>query len=311
MLAVAFEVVSVHGWAFWIWTPETKRWTNPKYAPKESPREQLDFAKKYFDAKDYTAAYNEFRKLVKHYADSVEAPEAHYFMGQCLEETGKYYEAYQAYQKIIDKYPFSPRTEDVLQREYAVAQKLLDYRKKVIGIDFTGENAAIEIFRKIVENAPYGARAAASQYKIGLSMKAKGFFAEAREEFQKVLDNYPESEWSAAAKYQIAVCTAKSSLEAPYDQTQTQEAKEKFSEFVRNHPDADLSQEAGTRLDELSGKEAESNYKVAAFYEKQEAYDSAKIYYRYVIKNFPKSAWAQKALERLRGIELLQIEKRK
>ncbi len=304
LLALFF---SQSAYAYWIWTPESKRWTNPKHAPKESPQEQLNFAKGYYEAKDYQAAISEFKKLIKFYSDAVEAPEAQYYMGLCLEELGKSYEAYQSYQKIIDKYPFSQRTSDVLQREYIVAQKLLDYKKTVAGIDFTAENVAIEIFRKIIENAPYGKYAAASQYKIGLTLKAKAYFTEATEEFQKVLDNYPESEWAEPSKFQIALCAAKSSLDAPYDQTLTQEAQDKFNEFVRVHPDAEITQQAEERLGELKAKEGQHNYEIGQFYERQKAYDSAKIYYRYVIKYFPRSTWAEQAAARIEALERKEL----
>ncbi len=295
--------VAQNAFAFWIWTPQSKKWTNPKYAPKESPQEQLVFAKSYYEAEDYETAMREFNKLIKHYPDAVETPEAQFHVGLCLEEFGKYYEAYQAYQKVIDKYPFSTRTQDVLEREYIVAQKLVDYRTSFIGINMTGETAAVEIFRQIIENAPYGKYAVASQYKIGLVNKAKGFFHDATEEFQKVVDNYPESEWADPAKFQIALCADRSSLEAGYDQTLTEEAKEKFKEFVRRHPDAELSGQAAERIEALRDKEAESQYLIGQFYEKQKAYKSAKIYYNYMIKSFPKSAWAIKSLERLQLLE--------
>jgi len=208
-----------------------------------------------------------------------------------------------SYQKIIEKYPFSTRTDDVFKREYIVAQKLLDQKTKLVGIDFTGENVAIEIFKKVVENAPYGKYAAASQYKIGLTLKAKGYFKEATDEFQKVVDNYADSEWSEPAKFQIALCAAKSSLDASYDQTLTQEARDKFNEFVKTHPEAELSQEAEAKISELKDKEAESSYKIGQFYEKQKAFDSAKIYYNYVVKNFPNSAWYAKAVEKIQALE--------
>ncbi len=289
--------------AFWIWTPQTKKWTNPKYAPKESPQEQLVFAKSYYDSEDYETAIRELRKLIKHYPDAVEAPEAQFYLGSCLEELGKYYEAYQAYQKVIARYPFSARTQDVLEREYIVAQKLVDYRTSFVGINMSGENAAVEIFRQIIENAPYGKFAAASQYKIGLVNKAKGFFQDANKEFQKVVDNYPESEWAEPAKFQIALCADRSSLDASYDQTLTEEAKEKFREFASKHPDAELSGQATERIGALRDKEAESQYLVGQFYEKKKAYKSAKIYYNYVVKSYPKSPWAIKSLERLQLLE--------
>jgi outer membrane protein assembly factor BamD len=300
---LAFCFVSQTAWAYWIWTPESKKWTNPKYAPKESPQEQLKFAISYYEAKDYRVSMDELKKLIKYYADAVEAPEAQYYMGLCLEELGKYYEAYQALQKVIDKYPFSTRTDDVLQREYIVAQKLLDYRTQFIGISMTGENAAIEIFRKVIENAPYGKYAAASQYKIGLALKAKGYYQEATSEFQKVVDDYPDSEWADPAKFQIALCADKSSLDSAYDQTLTQEAQKKFDEFVGTHPDAELSTQAQERIDILRDKEAESQFKVGKFYEHEKSLESAKVYYQFVAKNYPKSPWAEKSLERLKAIE--------
>ncbi len=289
--------------AFWIWTPQSQKWTNPKYAPKESPQEQLVFAKSYYEAEDYETAMREFSKLVKYYPDAVETPEAQFYLGLCLEEMGKYYEAYQAFQKVIAKYPFSTRTQEVLEREYIVAQKLLDYRTSFVGINMTGENAAVEIFRQIIENAPYGKYASASQYKIGLVNKARGFFHEATDEFQKVVDNYPESEWAEPAKFQIALCADRSSLGADYDQTLTEEAKEKFREFIKKHPDAELSSQAAERIEVLRDKGAESQYLVGQFYERQKAYKSAKIYYNYVIREFPQSAWAIKSLERLQLLE--------
>jgi len=293
--------------AFWIWTPQSQRWSNPKFAPKESPQEQLKFAVTYYEAEDYETAMREFNKLIKHYPDAVEAPEAQFYLGLCLDELGKYYEAYQAFQRVIAKYPFSTRTQDVLEHEYIVAQKLVDYRTSFIGINMTGENAAVEIFRQIIENAPYGKYAAASQYKIGLVNKAKGFFQDATREFQKVVDDYPESEWAEPAKFQIALCADQSSLDADYDQTLTEEAKEKFREFVKKHPDAELSNQAAERIDALRDKEAESQYLVGQFYEKQKAYKSSKIYYNYVVNNYPKSPWAIKALER---IQMLERERR-
>lgn len=308
LLLLVWFALSQAAFAFWIWTPETKKWVNPKYAPKESPAEQFNFAKSYYDAKDYVLAYKEFKKLVKYYADAVEAPEAQYYMGLCLEEMGKYYEAYQALQKVIDKYPFSARTDDVLQREYIIAQKLLDYKSNVVGIEFTGDNVAVEIFQKIITNSPYGKYAAASQYKIGLVYKAKSFFQEANQEFQKVVDNYPNSEWADPAKFQIALCAAKSSLEPAYDQTLTQEAKDKFNEFIKLHPEAELSDEARDKIVELRDKEAESNYKIGMFYEKQKACESAKIYYRYCIKTYPRSEGALKSLERIKLLEAKEMK---
>ena len=82
-----------------------------------------------------------------------------------------------------------------------------------------------------------------------------------------------------------------------------QDAKQKFEEFVREHPDAVLSKDAEQNISQLKEKEAASSYNIAVFYEKQKAYKAAKIYYENVVENYSDSPWAVKALERLQLME--------
>jgi outer membrane protein assembly factor BamD len=76
-----------------------------------------------------------------------------------------------------------------------------------------------------------------------------------------------------------------------------------FEEFVKEHPDAALSRDAEKNIEDLKEKEAKSNFDIGFFYERQKIYDSAKLYYNFVIENYPKSIWAAKALERLQTLE--------
>ena len=105
---------------YWIWTPKTQKWINPKTAPKPTPKEQFDFAKSLYDIKKYEEAKREFDKLLRSYPKSFEAAESQYYLGLIQEEQGNLYEAYQAYQKTIDKYPFSERIPEIIEREYKI-----------------------------------------------------------------------------------------------------------------------------------------------------------------------------------------------
>lgn len=290
-------------YSYWIWSPKTGKWTNPKYQIKPTPKLQLEYALEFYHQKNYNEALREFKKLIKKYPKSYEASEAQFYVGACLEDQKKFYEAYQAYQKVVDVYPFSERINDVIQREFEIAQTFISGKeRKALGF-LPLENPAIEILNKIIENSPYGLLAPQAQYKLGLLLKSLGRYSEAEEEFEKVIRNYPQSEWAEPAKYQIAVCLTSISPKPDYTQEATEEAREKFEEFVRTHPKAKLTSEAETRLKELKEKEAESNFKIASFYEKQKDFKSAEIYYRYAVENYPESMWAAKSLERLRILE--------
>ncbi len=290
--------------AYWIWTPKTGKWINPKNLPKENPQEQLVFAKSFYDVKKYEDAKREFRKLLKTYPKSAEAAEAQYYLGLAEEEQGKLYEAFQALQLVIDKYPFSERIQEIIEREYKIAEKFMGGQKrKALGVTLPVENPAIEIFTKVVENSTYGPLAAQAQYKLGLVLKGLLRYYEAEDEFNKVVSRYPDSEWSAAAKFQIASCRSSLSKGFAYDQGAAQEAKEKFEAFVKEHPDAVLSLDAEKNISEIRQKESEANFNIARFYEKQKDFNSAKIYYNDIINNYAQSSWAPQAAERLRIME--------
>lgn len=290
---------------YWIWTPKTGKWSNPKTAAKPTPKEQFDFAKSFYEQKKYDEAKREFNKLLKTYPKSFEASESQYYLGLIQEETGDLYGAYKAYQKVVDKYPFSERIQEIINREFNIAEKFMGgYRQKTMGVALpVAENPAIEIFGKVVENSSYGPKAPVAQYKLGLLLKSLLRYYEAEEAFNKVISSYPESEWASAAKFQIAACRAAVSRGPAYDQGAAKEAKEKFEEFVKEHPEAELSNEAEKNIGKLKEEEAEANFNIAAFYEKQKEYASARIYYEDIINKYPDSPWAQKAQERLKSME--------
>lgn len=303
-LLLVFTFSSSPAQAFWIWTPKDGKWTNPKTAVKPSPKEQFDFAKKLYEAKEYEDAKREFKKILNSYPKSNEAAESQFYLAQIENDQGNLWGAYQAYQKVIDKYPFSGRITDIIEREYNIAEKFFSgAKRKALGMAIPVENPAIEIFQKVVDNSQYGPLAAKAQYKLGLVYKSLSQFYEAEDAFNKVVVNYPDSEWPAAAKFQIASCRASLSRGPAYDQVASKEAKDKFEEFVRANPDAELSKEAEKNIDSLSEKEAESNYDTARFYEKQKNYKSAEIYYTAIVEGNPRSSWAAKARERLKIME--------
>jgi outer membrane assembly lipoprotein YfiO len=290
--------------SFWVWTPKTGKWVNPKYAVRPTPQEQLEYAQTLYNDKKYKDAKREFQQLIRYYPRAAEAAEAQYFLGLCEEAQDNLFEAYLNFQKVIDKYPFSKRIQEVIEKEYKIAESFMAGKtRQVMGINLPVENPAIEIFRKVIENSTYGPLAASAQYKLGLILKSLGMYLEAEEEFQKVIANYPKGEWTDAAKFQIASCRASISKGPDYDQEATSEAKAKFEDFVKEHPDVALSREAENNIQKLREKEAESAFSAGVFYEKQKRYDSAKIYYNHVIDEYSQSIWAARSLERLQSLE--------
>lgn len=291
-LVILFSLSLNTAYPYWIWTPKTGKWINPKTAVKPTPKEQFEYSMAFYNEKKYEDAKREFKKLIKSYPKSFEASESQYYLGLTEEAQGNLYEAYLAFQKVIDKYPFSERIQEIIEREYKIAEAFISGEKrKALGITLPVENPAIEILTKVIENSTYGPLAPKAQYKLGIVLKGLLRYYEAEDAFNKVISNYPNSEWVEPAKFQIASCRAAVSRGADYDQGAAEEAKQKFEDFVKEHPDAVLTQDAEKNIGMLMDKEAEASYNAARFYEKQKEYKAAKIYYNDIIENYPDSPW--------------------
>jgi outer membrane assembly lipoprotein YfiO len=298
--------------AYWVWTPGSKKWINPKYAPKDTPREQYDYAMQFYLAKDYKKAISEFKKLIKAYGQSELAPDAQYYIGRSYEELREYYAAFLAYQKVIDLYPRSELTEEILERQYKIGNLYFSGQKeKLLGVSILPAlDKAVEIFEKVVNNSPYGKYADLAQYKLGECYKKNEEYKEAAEAFGKVVNNYPKSLLYEQAKYEMAYCTYKMSFKAHYDQEPTEEAIKEFEDYVKLKGSGETIEDAEEALIRLQDKKAESIFNTARFYESSKHYESAVIYYKEVVDSYPKTGWAKKAFGKITELEK-RIEARK
>lgn len=298
---------SLNAYSFWIWSPKTKQWKNPKTTAKTTPYIQYQEAVKDFDKKNYKKAYKKFKKILSCYPDCQEAADAQYYLGKCLNELGKPYQAFLEYQKIIDSYPNSKKISEVIKCEYDIGEYFLNRDpKKWLGLsvyDFA-EHPTLEIFKKIIDKSSYSEYASKAQYMLGVLLFKLGRFDESRDAFQKVLDNYPESEWATPAKYQLAIATSKASMGADYDSTALEEATMRLDEFIKQHPDAQMSNSAISQLSFLREREAKKCFDTASFYEIQRKYKSALGYYEMVVEKYPDTSYVGRAknkIETLRG----------
>jgi len=297
--------LSQPSFAFWVWTPETNKWENPKFSVKDTPSQQLELGLSLYAEKEYKEATREFKKLIKHYPRAHEAPEAQFYIAKILQDQNQIFEAFKEYQVVVDKYPFSERSADIVKIQYDIGETLLKglgERNKIIDTLAGADYNVIDVFKTVIKNAPYGQLAAPSQYKIGLYLLEKKLYQEARDEFEKVMNDYPESEWAKAAKYQIAVTDSQRSVSAEYDQKITGAAVEEFEEFLDENPDAELSKEAKSQIMQLREKEAKNNFVVAQFYEKQKNYQAAKIYYQTIVDDYKDSTFSTKALQKIQEL---------
>lgn len=291
--------------AFWIWTPKSQKLVNPKYAVKDTPEDQYEWAMFFYESGDYVRAAEEFNRLVDYYENSKLAPEAQYYAAVAYRQAGKYYKSFENYQKVIKQYPYTDRIEDIIKAEYELGEIFYDKNRAVLmGVELMADvEKGIEIFDALIENMPYSKYADKAQFMIGLSRKKIQQYTEAVQAFEKVVQEYPTSDMVEDAKYEIAQCMYLASNKAAYDQETTDDAIKEFKKYANQSTDELLREEAEVTITILREKKAGNIYETAHFYERQKKYKSAFIYYREIVDHYNETSFALLAEEKIKKLE--------
>jgi TolA-binding protein len=213
-------------WAFWIWSPDLGKWINPKGNSKDSPEDQYNWAMQLYNEKNWDRAIEEFDKVPAVFPTSRLAAESVYFSGLAWEEKSDFAKAADAYQKLINHYPYSDRIKDAVKKEFDIANKFAEGSKvKVLGVPaLSGQEKALELYNHIVKNAPFGTYGDQAQFKIGELYKTQSEYQDAQKAFQAVVDEYPNSTLVSKARYQIAYCSMQASKKTQYDEQHAEQA---------------------------------------------------------------------------------------
>lgn len=88
-------------------------------------KDQLIVAQNAFDQKDYRLAIKAARRVVKVWPMSDYAAQAQYLVARGYEARGLDDRAFKEYQTLLDKYPKTPTYDEVLRRQYDIANLFL------------------------------------------------------------------------------------------------------------------------------------------------------------------------------------------
>ncbi len=290
--------------AAWIWSPDLAKWINPKKAAKDTPDQQYDWAMQFYNQKNWDRAIEEFEKLPAAFPNSRLAAEGVYFVGLSQEAKQDIAKAADAYQKLIDRYPYSDRIKDAVKKEFEIAGRFAEGEKiKVVGIPtFSGRDKAIELYTHVVKNAPFGSYGDQAQFQIGEVYKTQGFYEEAQKAYQTLVDEYPSSDLLTKARYQIAYVSLLASKKANYNEDSAKRAIEEFKSFKESYPENAQSLEADESIKILRARKAMTSFETGAFYDKQNKRASAKVYYQEIVTRYPETPAAELAQKRLEGM---------
>ena len=153
--------------------------------------------------------------------------------------------------------------------------------------------------RLLLEFGPGDARIPQAHFWLGEAYFARGRHLEAAREFRKASDDTPNHPIAPEALLRVGDVYADLWRRPELDPTYGQTALATYQELLNRYPGTRAAQRAQLRIAELNERFAYKTYRAAMFYYRLKAYDSAILYLKDLIANYPKSAVAPDALVKL------------
>jgi len=292
-------------YADWVWSPEQGKFINTESDEQSGADDIFDNALDLYKEKKLDKAAEQFKLILKQYPKSRVAPESQYRLGTIYEETGDFVEAHKAYQALIKSYPQSERFDEVIEREYQIGIMFISGKKgKLMGLDIRPSlPLAIDVFQKIVEAAPYGSFGDKAQFSLAMAYQKSGRFDDSLEAYQALIDQYPQSALAQDARLQMAEVSYSKSSSQTRDQGALDEAARQAQSYLKRYPDSAESEKAAKINQEIDELNAEKNYRIGLYYEKDNYLTSALIYYGDTAKRYPNTSWGQKASDKMQSLQ--------
>jgi len=270
-------------------------------------KDQLDVAQEAFDKKDYGTALKAARRVVRVWPLSDYAPQGQYLVARCYEATGKDEKAFLEYQKVIEKQPKISNYEEIVERQFTIANKYLAGKWfKLWGYIpiFSSMDKTSGMYEKIVKNGPYSDVAPKAQMNIGAAREKQSNYALAAKAYETAADRYHDRPQVAAdALFRQAMAYNKQAQTAEYDQSTAGQAISTFTDFMTLYPNDPRVGQAQKIIATLKTEQARGSFQIAKFYEKYKRWNGALVYYNEVIILDPNSSYAAPARKRIEELK--------
>ncbi len=289
-------------------------WWESAPASKPKPAAQLAYADGLRDQGRLIFASKQYRALTYAWPHSPEAPQAQYRYAQLLERRGKDRSAFEEYQYLLETYAGFVPYEEVLERQYGIADRLATEPRRFLFFSYVAPEDAIPLFETLIQNAPHWKRSAELQFRIARIYEKKKQYDLALDAYDLYLQKYPVSLLAEAAAFSHGKCAYEYSRENPNAADLRQNAEAVLASFLECYPRSEMAAAARADLQELQLEQAANLYRQALIYERASrrgdgrresaaAQDAARLYFQRVIDEYPRSQWAETARGQVARLE--------
>jgi TolA-binding protein len=275
-------------------------------ADRETPEEQLRYAKELLDAGKRKKASKAYRATVKIWPETREAALAQFEYAKLTEELQSPTRAAENYEYLFTYYTGSFPHEEALQRLFNLGTDLLEHRKGKFFFfrGFKAPERSIPIFENVIRFGPRWERSSEAQFLIGRALQDTFSYEKAIAAYELVQIRYRDTEWAEEASFYKAQSLNKIAQESPNSDQALEDAWIGTIMFQQRHPDSLHNPEIAAYREALLNRRAEIAFEKARYYDDIARRPVAALRaYEEFIKKFPSSEWTKQAKLRIEALE--------
>jgi outer membrane protein assembly factor BamD (BamD/ComL family) len=257
------------------------------------------------DRGKHSSAIKQYAKVADKYPFAPSSSQARLRQAELLEQDGEVVKSFDAYQKFLTRYQGSGMYAKALDKQAKMAQSAADgdVKSSFAGLKSKlSTEKTVEMLSKVRDNAPRSATSAKAQFTIGELYQSNDEAKDAIEAYRKLVRDQPESSYAPEALFRVGVVLMEEADRGNRNQATLDLAGEAFSDYLLQYPGHSKNAEARSMSKSLGGKDLQRSFEIAEFYDKSGQFESAKIYYRDVVKRSASGEAHDKAKARLKAL---------
>ena len=244
-------------------------------------------AKSADDAGKTGRAIKLYDQTATRYPFAPSAAQARFRQAQLLEQEGEIEDAFEAYDKFLQRFPGSSLYITALNRQASMAQSAADgdVKSSFLGLKTKlSLDKTVEMLGKVRDHAPKSRTAAKAQFTIGELYQAKRKSKEAIEAFRQLVRDQPDCPEAPEALFRVGLILMEEAARGNQNQANVDLSREAFNDYLIQYPGHSRNAEARKLLGNLGGRDLQRSFDIAEFYLKTGKTESAKVYYRDIVK---------------------------
>lgn len=237
---------------------------------------------------DPNKAVKLYKEVADKYSMSPSAGNARFRQAEILEQQGEILDSFKAYQQFLQRYQSSNLYTKALNSQVRMTQSAADGKVKssFIGIKSKiSTKKIVEMLGQLRDNAPSSEISANAQFTIGELYQSDKKNRESIEAYRKLVRDQPGARQAAEALFRVGVVFLEQADGGNHNQATLDLAAEALNDYLIQYPAHSKNAEARRLLTKLKGRDLDRSLEIAKFYDRTGEIESAKVYYRDIVKS--------------------------